>query len=189
MTEQELISQLQQGDENAFKQLVIQYQDNVFNTALGLLQHYSDAEDISQEVFIQVYRSVQQFKGNAALSTWLYRITVSKCLDHIRSKKTKKRFGFVLGFFTHDNKPVHEPVDFHHPGVALDKKEDAAILFKAIGQLPAQQKTAYILNKLEDLGYTEIAGIMNTTESAVDSLLQRAKQNLRKQISSQLKEE
>lgn len=184
MTEQELISKLQQRDENAFKHLVTRYQDNVFNTALGLLQHYADAEDISQEVFIQVYRSVHQFKGNAALSTWLYRITVTKCLDHIRTKKTKKRFAFITSLFNHDNKPVYEPADFHHPGVVLDKKEEAAVLFRLVATLPEKQKTAFILNKIEGLGYTEIAAIMNTTEPAVDSLLQRAKQNLRKQISS-----
>lgn len=184
MTEQELISQLQQGDENAFKQLVTRYQDNVFNTALGLLQHYSDAEDISQEVFIQVYRSVADFKGNAALSTWLYRITVTKCLDHIRSKKTKKRFAFISSLFGSDNKLLYEPADFHHPGVVLDKKEDAAMLFRLIAALPEKQKAAFILNKLEGLGYNEIAAVMNTTESAVDSLLQRAKQNLHKQAAA-----
>jgi RNA polymerase sigma factor (sigma-70 family) len=184
LTEQELILQLQQGDENAFKQLVTRYQDNVFNTALGLLQQYSDAEDISQEVFIQVYRSVQGFKGNAALSTWLYRITITKCLDHLRSKKTKKRFAFISSLFGNDNKPLYELPDFHHPGVALDKKEDAALLFRLIATLPEKQKTALILNKLEGLGYNEIAAVMNTTGSAVDSLLQRAKQNLQRQVSS-----
>ncbi len=182
MTEKELILQLRQGDEQAFKLLVAQYQDKVFNTAAGLLQNYGDAEDISQEVFIQVYKSISLFKGNAALSTWLYRITVSKCLDHIRSKKRKKRFGFISSLFGNDNKFAYDAIDFHHPGVALDKKEDAALLFKLIDQLPEKQKAAFILNKLEDLSYHEIAGIMETTEAAVDSLLQRAKQNLRKQV-------
>lgn len=189
MTEQELILLLQKGDENAFKYLVNRYQDNVFNTALGLLQHYSDAEDISQEVFIQVYRSIGTFKGNAALSTWLYRITVTRCLDHIRSKKAKKRFAFISSLFGSDDKILYEPADFHHPGVALDKKEDAAILFRLIAELPEKQKTAFILNKLEGLGYNEIAAVMNTTAAAVDSLLQRAKQNLHRQAASKFHEQ
>ncbi|MBL0358784.1 MAG: RNA polymerase sigma factor [Chitinophagaceae bacterium] len=186
MTEQELISQLQQGEEQAFKLLVNRYQDKVFNTAFGLLQQHGDAEDIAQEVFIQVYRSVHQFKGAAALSTWLYRITVTKCLDHIRSKKRKKRFGFTVSMFGADNQPVYEAANFHHPGVALDKKEDAAMLFKMIDDLPENQKTAFVLNKLEDLSYLEIARIMKTTESAVDSLLQRARQNLKKAVAAKI---
>lgn len=182
MTEQELISQLQKGDEQAFKLLVHRYQDKVFNTAFGMLQQHGDAEDIAQEVFIKVYRSVQQFKGASALSTWIYRITITKCLDHIRTKKRKKRFGNVLNIFGIGNQPVYEPADFHHPGVVLDNKENAAFLFKMIDNLPENQKTAFILNKLEDLSYAAIAEVMNTTESAVDSLLQRARQNLKKKI-------
>ncbi len=182
MTEQELISQLRQGDEIAFKQLVNLYQDMVFNTALGMVQQHTDAEDTAQEVFIQVYKSVKDFKEQAALSTWIYRITITKCLDFLRSKKRKKRFGFISSIFGNDNQPLYEPADFHHPGVALDKKEDAALLFKMIEQLPEKQKTAFILNKLEDLSYTEIALIMKTSPPAVDSLLQRAKQNLRKNL-------
>lgn len=186
MTEQELILRLQKGDEQAYKLLVSLYQDKVFNTAVGLLQQHGDAEDITQEVFIQVYRSVLQFKGASALSTWIYRITVTKCLDHIRSKKRKKRFGFVMSIFGNNNQLFFEPADFHHPAVVLDKKEDAALLFKMIDGLPENQKTAFILNKLEDLGYREIAAIMQTTESAVDSLLQRARQNLKKSVSARI---
>lgn len=182
MTEEELISGLRNGEESAFKELVIQFRDKVFNTALGLLQHHAEAEDITQEVFIQVYRSVQQFKGDSLLSTWIYRITVTKSLEFIRSKKRKKRFGFFSSLFGDDNKPLHEPEDFNHPGVQQERKEDAALLFKLIDQLPENQRIAFILNKVEELSYREIADILKTSESAVDSLLQRARQNLRKKI-------
>jgi RNA polymerase sigma-70 factor (ECF subfamily) len=182
LTEQELIYGLRHGDEAAFKQLVAGYQDKVFNTALGLLQHHTEAEDISQEVFIQVFHSIKQFKGDALLSTWIYRITVTKCLAHLRGKKRVKRFGFMVRLFNDNNQPVYEPGDFIHPGVLQDKKEDASILFKMINLLPDNQRTAFVLNKLEELSYSEIAAVLNTSESAVDSLLQRAKQNLRKKL-------
>jgi len=182
LTEQELLLGLRNGEEPAFKELVKLFQDKVFNTALGLLQHHTEAEDIAQEVFIQVYRSISQFKGDSLLSTWIYRITVTKSLDHLRSKKRKKRFGFLSSLFGDDNRPVYEPEDFDHPGVQKERKEDAALLFKMIGQLPETQRTAFILNKVEELSYREIADILKTSESAVDSLLQRAKQNLRKKI-------
>lgn len=182
MTENELVSRLRGGDELAFRELVTSYQDRVFNTALGLLQHTGDAEDIAQEVFIQVYRSIQQFKGEALLSTWIYRITVTKSLDFIRSRKRKKRLGFVRSLFGEDNRPVHEPGDFNHPGVISERQEEAALLFRLVDTLPENQRTAFLLNKIEELSYREIGAIMNLSEGAVDSLLQRAKQNLRKKI-------
>lgn len=182
MSEQELISGLQKGDATAFKEIVSLFQDKVYNTALGLVQNTADAEDVAQEVFIQVYKSVGQFKATSALSTWIYRITVNKSYDHLQYKKRKKRFGFIVSLWNEDNKPVYEPVNFVHPGVELDKKEAAGMLFRQIERLPENQKTAFILNKIEDLSYMEIADIMNTTEAAVDSLLSRAKQNLRKYL-------
>lgn len=180
MNELELIQQLRAGDEQAFKSLVANYQDMVYNTALGVVQNSEDAEDVAQEVFIQVYRSIDQFKGDARLSTWIYRITTTKALDHIRSRRRKKRFAFITSLFGPNDELVHEPVDFQHPGVALDRKEQAALLFRMIEQLPENQKVAFTLHKTEDLSYQEIAEVMNLSVSAVESLLFRARQNLRK---------
>ena len=180
MNELELIQQLRAGDELAFKSLVENYQDLVYNTALGVVQNSEDAEDVTQEVFIQVYRSIDQFKGDARLSTWIYRITTTKALDHIRSRKRKKRFAFITSLFGPNDELVHEPVDFQHPGVALDRKEQAALLFRMIDQLPENQKVAFTLHKTEELSYQEIADVMQLSVSAVESLLFRARQNLRK---------
>ncbi|OQP62037.1 RNA polymerase subunit sigma-70 [Niastella vici] len=180
MNELELIQQLRAGDELAFKSLVENYQDLVYNTALGVVQNSEDAEDVAQEVFIQVYRSIDQFKGDARLSTWIYRITTTKALDHIRSRKRKKRFAFITSLFGPNDELIHEPVDFQHPGVALDRKEQAALLFRMIDQLPENQKVAFTLHKSEELSYQEIADVMQLSVSAVESLLFRARQNLRK---------
>lgn len=180
MNELDLIQQLREGDEHAFKTLVESYQDLVYNTALGIVQNAEDAEDISQEVFIKVYRSVHTFKGESKISTWLYRITVSTALDLLRSKKSKKRFSFLQRLFGDNNEPLQEVPDFNHPGVALDQKENAARLFKAINQLPENQKVAFTLHKLEDLSYQEISEVMKVSVSAVESLMHRAKQNLKK---------
>ena len=184
MTEKELIDALCNREEPAFRELVSQFQDKVYNTALGFLHNETDAEDIAQEVFIQVYRSIQTFKGQAKLSTWIYRITVTKSLDHLRSRKRKKRFGFIRSLFGEQNEPVYEPADLNHPGVQQEQKEDARILFQLVDGLPENQRTAFLLNKVEDLSYREIAAILRTSEQAVDSLLQRAKQNLRKKINN-----
>jgi len=180
LNEIELIQGLRNGDEAAFKFLVKNYQDRVYNTAIGIVQNAEDAEDVAQEVFIQVFRSIHSFKEESKLSTWIYRITTSRALDLLRSRKSKKRFGFLQCVFGDSNETLYEVPDFNHPGVTLDQKENATLLFKAISQLPENQKIAFTLHKLEDLSYQEISEIMKTSVAAVESIMHRAKQNLRK---------
>ena len=182
MNQPELIAQLQQGDEGAFKKLVDEWQDMVYNTALGIVQHADDADDVTQEVFIQVYRSVSSFKGDSKLSTWLYRITLAKALDHEKKKKRKKRFGFMQSLLGNTKEEQLHPVEFNHPGVEMEKKERAAELFNALKQIPEKQRIAFTLHKLEGQSYREVAEIMNTTLYAVESLMGRAKANLKKAL-------
>lgn len=182
MNEWTLIEQLKKGDEAAFKTIVDTWENMVYNTALGIVQNAEDAEDITQEVFVQVYQSISSFKGDSKFSTWLYRITVTKSLDHQRKKKRKKRFAFVRSLFGDDSEVLINPPDFNHPGVMLDKKEDAATLFKVISQLPENQRVAFTLHKLEGLSYQEVSEIMQTSLSSVESLMHRAKTNLRKNL-------
>jgi RNA polymerase sigma-70 factor (ECF subfamily) len=183
--ERELITLLKQKDREAFKSIVESWQDMVFNTSLGILQNVEDAEDVAQEVFIQVFESVDTFQEKSKFSTWIYRITVSKALDQIRKKKTKKRFSFMKSLYREDDGVMIEPPDFMHPGVKLENKENAGAIFKAMDKLPPNQKTAFVLNKMENLNYQEVADIMELSNSAVDSLLQRARQNLKKELREQ----
>lgn len=178
LNERELISLLKKKDRDAFKIIVETWQGMVYNTALGMLQNAEDAEDISQEVFIQVYESIASFKEESKFSTWVYRITVSKALDHLRKKKAKKRFAFIQSLYGKNNGPMIEPPDFFHPGVNIENKENAVALFKAIEKLPSNQKAAFVLSKMEGLSYVEISEVMNVSDAAVDALLQRAKKNL-----------
>jgi RNA polymerase sigma-70 factor (ECF subfamily) len=180
LKERPLIQALCAGDEAAFRELVETYQDQVYNTALGIVQNPADAEDVAQEVFIQVFRSIHTFKGDAKLSTWLYRIATTRSLDLLRSRKSKKRFGYIKRLLGDDNQPEIELPDYDHPGVALERKEDAARLFRAIQQLPDNQKIALVLHKMEGLSYQEISHIMQTSLPAVESLMHRARQNLKK---------
>jgi RNA polymerase sigma-70 factor (ECF subfamily) len=182
LDERILVEQLKQGDEAAFKTIVETWQNMVFNTALGIVQNPEDAEDIAQEVFVQVYQSISSFKGESKFSTWLYRITVTKSLDHERKKKRKKRFAFVRSIFGDQNEVLVNPPDFHHPGVALDNKEDASVLFSAIAELPENQRIAFTLNKVEGLSYQEVSEVMKTSVSSVESLMHRAKNNLKKKL-------
>ncbi|HET6768907.1 MAG TPA: RNA polymerase sigma factor [Chitinophagaceae bacterium] len=180
--ETELIERLKQGDESAFKVIVEQWQDMVYNTILGIVQNETEAEDLAQDVFIKVFEKINTFKGDSKFSTWLYRIATTTALDHLRSKKRKKRFGFLQSLGGGGNVEKEQVPDFHHPGISLDNKERAAVLFKAIDALPENQKAAYTLHKLEGLSYRDVSEVLNTTVSAVESLMSRANQNLRKQL-------
>jgi RNA polymerase sigma-70 factor (ECF subfamily) len=183
LNQPELVLLLQQGDEPAFKKLVDEWQNMVYNTAVGIVQNEEDADDITQEVFIQVYQSVSSFKGESKFSTWLYRVTVSKALDHEKKKKRKKRFGIVQSLFGGDGEEQIHAVEFNHPGVQMEKKEKAGELFNALKLLPDKQRIAFTLHKLEGQSYQEVAEIMNTTLYAVESLMGRAKTNLKKELS------
>ena len=186
---EELIDQLKKGDQSSFSALVTKYQDLVYNTALGIVQNAEDADDITQEVFVQVYLSVSSFKGDSKFSTWLYRITISKALDHEKKKKRKKRFAFVQSLFGSNEEENNHPVEFNHPGVQLEKKESAADLFKALKQLPENQRIAFTLHKVEGQSHQEIAAIMNLSVYAIESLMGRAKVNLKKLLESYYQKE
>lgn len=189
MNQPELVAQLRQGNEAAFSKLVEEYQELVYNTALGIVQDRDDADDITQEVFMQVYQSIGGFKGDSKLSTWLYRITVSKALDHEKKKSRKKRFGIVQRLFGAKEEEQMLPAEFEHPGILMEKRERAAALFKALKQLAPNQRIAYTLHKLEGQSYQEIAEIMNTTLFAVESLMGRAKSNLKKILNKYYEQE
>ncbi len=177
-----LIKKLQEGEHLAFKSIVDLYQDMVYNTIISIVQNEQDAEDITQEVFVQVYQSVSSFKGDAKFSTWLYRISITKALDSEKRKKRKKRFAFIQKLFGENGETQYHPVEFNHPGVILDNKEKAGELFKALQKIPGNQRIAFTLSKIEGLNNNEIAEIMNTSFYAVESLLARAKTNLKKEL-------
>lgn len=179
MQDSEFIEQLKLGNESAFSLLVDEYKDRVYNTCIGFLHNSHDAEDVAQEVFMQIWNSIDDFKGKSSLATWIYRIAVNKSLELIRHRKTQKRSAFFFSITDPEQKPDEVADDsFVHPGVVLEQKEQAEALFKAMDRLPKKQKVAFTLHKVEGLSYKEIARVMETTLSAVESLMHRAKKNL-----------
>lgn len=157
-----------------FESWVDTCKDLVYNTALGMLMQETDAEDIVQEVFIALYQKCPAFREEAKISTWLYRITVNKCIDVQRKHKRKVN---RLGKW--ENANDEEIFHFEHPGVLTENKEHAKVLFAALRKIPDDQRAAYVLQKMEDKSMQEIAEILERSVSAVESLLSRANQNLR----------
>lgn len=180
MNGQDSIFMEEQISEKSFADIVNARQQMVYNTALGIVQNEEDAEDITQEVFVKVYERLKDFRGEASISTWIYRITITTALDFEKQKKRHKRGGLLQRVF--GNREANETPDFNHPGVTLDKKEDAAVLFFAIKKLPEKQRAAFLLHKLEGLTNSEIGEILSISLQAAESLQIRAKNNLRKYL-------
>ena len=150
-----------------------------YNLALQYLQNNEDAEEVVQDVFLSVHRHLDLFKQQSSYSTWIYRITINKCLDRIKRAKRAKRIQFIESLFiSSEFSHAHTGIDFNHPGVLLEQKEQLQKVFFAINQLKENQKTALILHKIEKLPQAEIAQIMNVSPKAVESLIQRAKLKL-----------
>ena len=180
MEEQQFIKLLKERTNQGYGQLLNEYQQKVFNTCISFVPNHEDAEDVAQEVFIEIFNSVSKFKGGSKLSTWIYRISVNKSLEFIRKKNTKRRFGFMQSLMGYDT-PIDRSsyfTEFNHPGVQLENKEKSEILFAAINKLPEAQRIVYTLNKIDDLSYLEVSEITQKSISSIESLLFRAKKNL-----------
>jgi RNA polymerase sigma-70 factor (ECF subfamily) len=185
MDDKKLIDLIEKNKISGFKKLVDKYQRLVVNTCYGFVHNRQDAEDIAQDVFIEVYRSIERFRKQSKLSTWLYRIAVNKSLNYIRDNKKNTWFQSLdILFNDNTNTKVLEPEDSKNnmPDKITENKETGSYIFEAINALPENQQIAFTLSKYEDLSYKEIADVMKLSLSSVESLIFRAKKNLQKKL-------
>jgi RNA polymerase sigma-70 factor, ECF subfamily len=180
------IQQLQQADEKAFAVLLNEYQEKIIATCYKFLLHQQEAEDVAQEVFIEVFHSIKNYRGEAKLSTWIYRIAVSKCLDEIKKQNRKKRISSI-GKLVGLEDVAHWLSGGMRPDKQFEQKENYKIIFQALNELPENQRVAYTLSKVEGYSNIEIADIMQTSIAAVESLIKRAKNKLKTDLEVKLK--
>ena len=191
MEEQDFINQLIAGNQIAFGKLLDEFQQKVFSTCISFVPNKEDAEDIAQEVFLEVFKSISKFKGDSKLSTWIYRIATNKCLEFIRKKNTKERFAFmqtILGNEIPFDKTSYF-TEFTHPGILLENKEKSATIFKAINTLPETQRVIFTLAKIDGKSYQEIVEITGKSLSSVESVMFRAKKGLQSKLENFYKKE
>jgi len=182
--EQDFITKLIEGNQTAFSQLLDDYQQKVFSTCISFIPNKEDAEDVAQEVFLTVFKSIKKFKGDSKLSTWIYKIATNKCLEFIRKKNTKKRFAFMQSIMGNEI-PFDKTnyfTEFNHPGIILENKEKSATIFKAINTLPEMQRVIFTLAKIDGKSYEEIAEITGKSLSSVESVMFRAKKALQEKL-------
>jgi RNA polymerase sigma-70 factor, ECF subfamily len=190
MTDREFIQGIIGRNEAVFRELVDCYQQHVVRTCYSLVRDEQDARDLAQEVFIEILESAGSFRGDAKLSSWIYRIAINKSLNHLKQQKRRQfleRIG--LRFAASDQQP-EAAFDVSAPKGAdstLEERDMRNALHHAIKRLPVSQRIAFTLHKYEELSYREIAAVMDVSVSSVESLLHRAKLNLQKSLSGYYK--
>lgn len=149
----------------------------VYNLALNYCGNKEDAEEITQDVFITVFKKMSSFRHESKIETWLYRVTINKSLDYLKAKKRFKR-NFINDGVSIDQVSQTEFSDFNHPGVLLESKEKIQEIYSCINKLPEDYRTVIILLKIENRTYKEVSEIMKISIKAVESLFNRAKKKL-----------
>lgn len=174
----ELVDRVQSGDQEAFQQLVEKYQRKVYSICYGMLKDSEESLDVSQEVFIKVYRYLEKFNRESSFYTWLYRITVNMCIDHIRKNSRVHKVEY-------DDRLEHEGAgdDEHilpsrlgiHPDRVYGRKELRQKMLEALETLSEKHRTILILREVEGLSYEEMADVLNISKGTVMSRLFHAR--------------
>lgn len=165
-----------------FRSVYDRHAGMVYNLCLHYLHSPHDAEEVTQDVFVKVHGRLDGFRGDSELRTWIYRITVNACLDHLRARRRRARFGLHLFFGTDIREDTAEFPQFNHPGVPMEDREATERILRAIRCLPERQQTALMLKTMEELSQQQVAEVMGLSVKAVESLLSRARATLNEKL-------
>jgi len=189
MTDLELCQGIEEGDPKAGRLFVDRYQVQVYNICYSFLRNSHDAEDLTQDIFIEALRNLPKFRGESKLSTWLFRISTNRSLNFIRNNR-KRKFWLEIDAFFSSSENSENITRNSEPGISADNleiEEQKNALYTSIASLPENQRTAFSLNRIDDLSYNEVAEVMQISLSAVESLIHRARLNLRKKLGNYYK--
>ncbi len=182
MEEKEFIAKIKQGDDSAFEELVRKYQNYIFRLAFSMVKNEEDAKELTQEVFIKVYTSIQGFTGRSSLSTWLYRITYNLCLDYIKKNRKKRLMTQSLD----DNENIELlslKADTHTPEEALEAAEIRADIKEGLKTLPQEQRILIEFKDILGLSYEEILEVTGLKSGTLKSRLFRGRLTLKNYLS------
>jgi RNA polymerase sigma-70 factor, ECF subfamily len=172
MDDIQIAQEIALGNQIVFEDFFNQHKLKVMNLCYGMVHNREVAEDLVQDIFIEIYSSAKYFKGNSKLSTWLYRIAVNKSINFLRKEKIKKFFVNI-----DDAKCITQSDD--RADFSIEEKEKITNLYKIIDVLPSKQKQAIILFIYDELPQKEIAEIMDCSLASVEVLIHRAKKTIK----------
>jgi RNA polymerase sigma-70 factor (ECF subfamily) len=183
LNDQHYINLVIGGDSHAFAVLVDRYKNFVFTLSIKMLQNREEAEEVSQDVFIKVYRSLQKFKTESKFSTWLYRVTYNTCLDRMRSKKRN------TPIFSFDHFAEDEAVSLMNVLDTIEERERKQMIQKCLDLLPAEDSFLLTLYYFQENSLKEISRIMGINENNLKIKLFRSRRRLTAILKTQLEPE
>lgn len=182
--EANIMAEVAKGNLSAFREIVEHYQKPLINFVSRFVNDKTMSEDIAQEVFLRVFKAAKDYRPRAKFHTWLFKIAVNYCLNEIRANKNGPQF--IDLFELNEAGFLAVASDAYSPEKEFKNRELGAILRKAITNLPEKQRIALLLQKYNGFSYEEVSHVMGCSVSAVEALIQRARQNLKKALSSYL---
>jgi len=179
-SEETLIKRCKDGDLQAFEELISKYETKVFNITFRILGDYAEAEDVSQDIMVKVFKSIKGFKEQSSFYTWLYRITVNECMDMVKKRKKAVLYSIDSPFETEDDEIKREIQD---KGESVEEKvernELRKYLAEAMNLLSCEHKTVIVLRDVQGFSYEEIAEIIKCPPGTVKSRINRARSELK----------
>ena len=182
-SDHELVDRAKKGDHRAFDLLVLKYQRRVFRLISRLIKNNSEVEDVAQECFIKAFRAIQQFRGDSAFYTWLYRIAVNTAKNHLFSKG--KRPIALSELVKNEDSEAFDMIDavsHESPEGNLAGLQIAEAVNKAVSKLPEELSAAVVLREMDGLSYEEIAEVMNCPIGTVRSRIFRAREAIAQEL-------
>ena len=178
MDEKHILARARRGELPAFEELVRRHEKRVYAVALRSSGSPEDAEDITQEVFLRAWRSIEEFRGDSGFSTWLFRITMNLCVDHARHKHAQPQTQPLVMGEEESERPL--PDTAPTPEEHLDNSELGRELAAALDEVSEEHRRIVLLRDVSGMSYTEIAEVLEISEGTVKSRLSRARIALRK---------
>ena len=178
--EKNLLDRAKKGDVEAFERLVEGYQKKAFNIAYRMMGNYDDANDLAQEAFIRVYKSIGNFKEESSFSTWIYRIVTNVCLDELRKRKNRNVVSIDEDVKLDDSEVKRQiESDGPTPEELVERNELKRVVGEAIKELSEEHRLVILLRDIQGFSYEEIARIVKCPEGTVKSRINRARQALK----------
>mgnify|MGYP005761019149 FL=1 len=177
MDDKHILARARRGELDAFEELVRQYEKRVYAVALRSSGSPEDAADITQEVFLRAWRSIESFRGDSGFSTWLFRITMNLCVDHARHKNAQPQTQPLVVGEEDAERPIPDPAPT--PEEHLENSELGHELAAALDEVSEEHRRIVLLRDVSGLSYTEIAEVLEISEGTVKSRLSRARIALR----------
>jgi RNA polymerase sigma-70 factor (ECF subfamily) len=187
-----LLRRLRERDERAFRELVEEYQDRVFNLLYRMIGGREEAEDLAQEVFVTVFKSIEQFRGDSKLSTWLYRVAVNHCKNRIKYlvRRHDRQTGALDDAAERESVALgHNPIGaarIERPDRAVEGAQLDLLVQRAIADLDEDHRVVVVLRDIEELSYEEIGAITGLPEGTVKSRLHRARLALKQKLAKHM---